>query len=100
MRALIVVAPVALVASVALAACGTATIKTDGAEKSVTDVVARQTGFHPKDVKCPSGVEAKAGKTFDCHFTGPEPKPYVAHMRVTAVNGEKVTFFVSTAPAG
>jgi Domain of unknown function (DUF4333) len=51
------------------------TIKPDGAAQSVVDVVSKQTGFHPSDVRCPSGVEAKVGGQFDCHFTGPEGKP-------------------------
>ena len=36
----------------------------------ITDQVA-QGGFPPpSDVSCPSGVEAKVGVEFDCHFTG------------------------------
>jgi hypothetical protein len=57
--------------------------------------VSRQTGFHPKDVSCPSDVEAKVGKTFTCHFTGPDGD-YVAEMRVTQVDGERVVFAVRT----
>jgi hypothetical protein len=34
------------------------TVKPVGAAKSVVDVVSSQTGFHPTDVSCPSGVEA------------------------------------------
>lgn len=89
-----------LAAAILLAGCGKATIKPAGAAKSVVDVIARDTGFRPTDVKCPSGVEAKVGKTFDCHFTGPEPKPYVAHMRITEVKGERVVFFVDSHPSG
>lgn len=94
-RRLVLTIPVALLL---LAGCGTPTVKPDGAERSVRDVVARQTGFRPKDVSCPSGVDAKAGTTFDCHFTGPEPKPYVAHVRITKVEGERVVFYVRTRP--
>jgi hypothetical protein len=71
------------------------TLKPDGAAQSVVDVVSRQTGFKPTDVKCPSGVEAKAGKQFDCEFTGPEG-PYVAHMRITKADGDNVEFDVNT----
>lgn len=84
----------------AVAGCGKSTIKPDGAQRSVADVVAGQTGFRPTDVHCPSGVEAKAGGTFDCTFTGPEPKPYVAHVEIRAVDGAKVRFFVRTEPSG
>lgn len=75
------------------------TVKPDGAAKSVVDVVSSQTGFHPADVKCPSGVEAKVGQEFDCHFTGPEGKPYTAHMRITKVEGEQVVFDVKSRPS-
>jgi Domain of unknown function (DUF4333) len=80
-----------------LAGCGS-TIKPDGAAKSVTDVVSQQTGFKPTDVKCPSGVDAKVGQEFDCHFTGPEG-PYTAHVKVTKVNGDDVEFFIQTKPS-
>jgi hypothetical protein len=96
MRPLIAAAALAAVAS--LAACGTATIKPGGAAKAVVDVVRRQTGFRPTDVHCPSGVEAIVGRTFDCHFTGPEPRPYTASVRITRVHGQRVIFYVSTRP--
>ena len=91
---------VALIASLvmALAGCG-ATIKPEGAAGSVTDLVSKQTGFKPKDVKCPSGVDAEVGKEFACHFTGPEGKDYTAHMRVTKVDGDNVQFYIKTAPS-
>lgn len=77
----------------------TKTVKPDGAAKSVVDVVSSQTGFHPTDVSCPSGVEAKVGGQFDCHFTGPEGKPYTAHMQITKVDGERVEFDVKSRPS-
>ncbi|GFG65189.1 hypothetical protein MKUB_26790 [Mycobacterium kubicae] len=80
-----------------LTGCGS-TVKPQGAAQSVVDVVSRQTGFHPTDVHCPSGVKAKAGQEFDCHFTGPEGKPYVAHMRITKVDGDNVEFDIKTRP--
>jgi Domain of unknown function (DUF4333) len=85
-----------LVGAVALqlASCSK-TIKPDGAAKSVTDLVSEQTGFKPTDVSCPSGVEAKVGVEFECHFTGPEG-PYTAHMKVTKVSGEDVVFDIKT----
>ena len=80
-----------------LAGCGS-TINPDGAAKSVTDVVSQKTGFKPTDVRCPSGVDAKVGEEFDCHFTGPEG-PYTAHLKVTKVNGNDVEFFIQTKPS-
>jgi uncharacterized lipoprotein len=92
-------ASLVLVASLAmvLAGCGS-TIKPDGAANSVVDLVSKQTGFKPTDVKCPSGVDAEVGKQFECRFTGPEGKEYTAQMKVTKVEGEDVEFYIKTAP--
>jgi hypothetical protein len=84
----------------AFAACGEEkTIEAEGAERSVVDVVSGQTGFRPTDVSCPSDVEAKVDVTFACRFTGPEG-PYVAHLKVTEVNGDDVGFQVDTERSG
>jgi len=82
-----------------LAGCGETTVVPEGAEKSVVDVVSRQTDFRPTDVSCPDGVEAEVGGTFECEFTGPEGVPYVAHMKILKVDGEEVLFNVRTRPA-
>lgn len=85
---------------VTLTACSPkSTVKPEGAAQSVVDVLSGQTGFHPTDVHCPSGVEAKAGQEFDCHFTGPDGKPYTAHLRITKVDGERVDFDVRSRPS-
>jgi hypothetical protein len=91
---------VVLVASLTmtLAGCGS-TIKPEGAAQSVVDLVSKQTGFKPEDVKCPSGVDAEVGKQFECHFTGPEGTDYTAHMKVTKVEGDNVEFYIKTAPS-
>ncbi|HEX5254161.1 MAG TPA: DUF4333 domain-containing protein [Mycobacterium sp.] len=89
-----------LLVTIAPAACSSkTTVKADGAAQSVVDVVSRQTGFRPTDVHCPSGVEAKVGGQFDCHFTGPEGKQYTANMRITKVDGDRVDFAVNTHPS-
>jgi uncharacterized protein DUF4333 len=84
--------------AVSLAGCGTSTVKPEGAEDSVVDVVSRKTDFRPKDVRCPSGIEAEVGGTFDCRFTGPEGEPYVAHLGILDVEGERVVYHVTTRP--
>jgi hypothetical protein len=89
---------VVLIASLALAGCGS-TIRPEGAASSVTDMVSKQTGFKPTDVKCPSGVDAEVGKEFECQFTGPEGTEYTAQMKVTKVEGENVEFYIKTAPS-
>jgi hypothetical protein len=83
---------------IVLVGCGGSTVRPKGAERSVVDVVSRQTGFRPTDVHCPSGVDAEVGGTFDCGFTGPKGEPYVAHMKILKVEGEKVVFHVTTRP--
>lgn len=89
-----------LVMTVPAAGCSSkSTVKPDGAAQSVVDVVSKQTGFHPSDVHCPSGVEAKVGVQFDCHFTGPEGKEYTANMKITKVSGEEVDFAVNSHPS-
>jgi NAD(P)H-hydrate repair Nnr-like enzyme with NAD(P)H-hydrate epimerase domain len=91
---------VVFVASLALviAGCG-AKIKPQGAAQSVVDLMSKQANFKPMDVKCPSGVDAKVGTEFDCHFTGPEGKAYTAHMKVTKVQGDDVQFYIRTKPS-
>jgi hypothetical protein len=84
--------------AVSLSACGSK-INPEGAAKSVVDVVSSQTKFKPKDVSCPSGVDAEVGTEFDCTFTGPEGKPYTAHMKVTKVDGDNVEFYVQSKPS-
>jgi hypothetical protein len=56
--------------AMALAGCGS-TIKPEGAAGSVTDLVSKQTGFKPTDVKYPSGVDAEVGKS--SIVTSPDP---------------------------
>jgi hypothetical protein len=46
-------------------------------------------------VKCPDGIDAKVGVTFDCQFTGPDGD-YVAHMKVLKIEGEQVLFDINT----
>ena len=77
-----------------LTACGS-TIKPEGAGQAVTDLVSEKTDFTPEDVKCPDGVEAKVGGTFDCTFTGPDGD-YVAHMKIEKIEGEQVLFDIKT----
>ncbi len=93
-------AVVATLTAVALliAGCGS-TIKPEGAAQSVVDLVKKQTGFEPKDVKCPEGVEAKVNTTFECKFTGPEGTEYTADMKITKVDGDDVEFYIETKPS-
>jgi hypothetical protein len=74
------------------------TITPEGAAQSVIDLVNKQNGFEPKDVKCPDGVDANVGTDFECRFTGPDGD-YTAHLRVTKVEGDDVEFYIQTRPS-
>ncbi len=80
---------------VLLAGCGASTIRPHATEQTIADFVSKQTGFRPADVRCPSGIPAKVGSTFDCHFTGPDG-PYVAHVRITSVHGQRTIDYIVT----
>jgi Domain of unknown function (DUF4333) len=98
--AVVLIAALATVAFVMTRSEGhEATIKPEGAAGSVTDLVSKQTGFKPYDVKCPSGVAAEVGKEFECHFTGPDGKDYTAQMKITKVEGDDVQFHIKTQPS-
>ena len=96
MRTALVATMVAV--AVLVTGCGS-TIKPEGAAKSVVDLVKKQTGFTPTDVKCPEGVEAKVGTKFECKFTGPEATEYTADMRITKVEGDDVEVYIETRPS-
>jgi hypothetical protein len=85
-----------IVSSLALliAGCGSTLIPEKTAQ-SVTDFVKENTGFTPKDTKCPDGVDAKVGTEFECSFTGPDGD-YTAYVKVTKVEGENVEFYIQT----
>jgi hypothetical protein len=95
LRVVLFLAPVSL-----LAGCGKLVVIPSGAEGAVRQLVASHTSTRAVDVSCPSGVSAKVGTKFDCHFQTPDGAKYVAHMRITAVHGKAVDFQIVTAPAG
>jgi uncharacterized lipoprotein len=70
----------AVAAAALLAGCGTTTTQIDSgqAEKFVKRVFTTP----PRSVKCPSGVEAKAGGTLTCQATDARGRRYdvVLHM--------------------
>ena len=82
-----------------LAACGGSTILPKPTAQTVAHAVQRRFGFAPTDVTCPSGVPAKVGGQFQCHFTGPDG-PYVAYMRIASVHGPRVIYSIQTQRIG
>jgi hypothetical protein len=81
-----------LAGSVALlAGCGgQSTVNPKTAAKYIEDGILHKTG-HRVDVTCPSGIPAKTGGRFNCHFAGPEG-PYTAYARIVNVQGSRVGF--------
>jgi hypothetical protein len=69
----------------------------DATANYVADFVAKNSPakVRPTDVTCPSGIEAKVGGEFDCHFTGPDGK-YTAHLKILSVDGTRVGYDVTT----
>jgi hypothetical protein len=69
----------------------------DATANYVADFVAKNSPakVRPTDVNCPSGIEAKVGGEFDCHFTGPDGK-YTAHLKILSVDGTRVEYDVNT----
>jgi hypothetical protein len=60
----------------------------------VADFVFNQTGLRPTDVRCHSGIPARVGSTFDCHFTGPDG-PYTGYVRITSIQGQRATDYIA-----
>jgi hypothetical protein len=96
MRKLILV-PAAVMALM-LGGCGTLVIIPKGAETVIRNLVQQHTGETATNVKCPSGVHAKAGNTFNCHFAA-GGKNYIAHMDILRIKGTSVYYNVSTSLA-
>lgn len=83
-----------------LGGCGTKyVVKADEAAQTVAEVFTDKTGVTLKAsaVKCPDGIEAEVGYTFDCHFTV-RNAPYVAHVQIVKAEGERVILEVESVP--
>ena len=91
-------APIACCVTLLSACGGSASIDPGATAHYVEDFVFQHTGFRATDVTCPSGIPARAGGRFNCHFTGPEG-PYTAYMRILNVKGRRVLFGVKTQPS-
>ena len=93
-----VLVPIVLL-SVALAACGGSVILAKPTAATVSKFIFNHTGFRPHDVTCPSGVPAKIGGRFKCHFTGPDGK-YTAYMVIKSVKGTRVEYQILSRRTG
>jgi hypothetical protein len=79
-----------------MAGCGKLEVIPSGAEQTIRQAILRDRGVRITNVSCPSGVSAKVGVTFDCHFVGPHGIKYTAHMLITSVHGHRVGFDIRT----
>jgi hypothetical protein len=70
-----------------LVACGTTTIDSSSAEKSIADNIQKQIGQRPKAVSCPDDIEAKKGSTFNCKVTAANGKTATVKASQTDDNG-------------
>ena len=82
-----------------LAACGQNTIIQSKAQQQVSDFIYSHTHFRPSSVSCPSGVAAKSGNTYDCHFKGPDGS-YTAHVQILSVHGQRVENYITARKTG
>jgi hypothetical protein len=87
-------------AALLLAGCGTKPLEIipGGAETAIRNAIKQHTGLPATNVRCPSGVHAKAGNTFACHFSA-GGQNYIAHMHILRIKGHAVTYDVTTSPA-
>jgi hypothetical protein len=67
--------------------------------QTVSRAVYERSGFRPTDVSCPSGVPAKVGGRFQCHFTGPDGQ-YTAYLLITSVHGQRVIYNIQSRRTG
>jgi hypothetical protein len=96
MRKLIVI-PAALL-GLLLGGCGTLVIIPKGAETVIRNLVKEHTGETVTSVSCPSGVHAKAGNVFTCHYSA-GGRNYIAHMHILRIKGQSVYYNVNSNPA-
>lgn len=88
-----------LAVALLIAACGKLVIIQDKTQTLIKNFVQSHAGVTATDVHCPSGVAAKKGNTFDCHFTADGQK-FVAHLHILRIKGDSVFYNIQTAPSG
>jgi hypothetical protein len=81
----------AIVVAVLIAGCGGSVISASAAESVLAKGFKNSTGGTATHVSCPSGVDAKVGEKFTCHFTS-EGTSYVGYMAVEKIQGTSVYF--------
>jgi hypothetical protein len=92
-------AVVAVAVACGIAGCASEQkIKSEDIPPFLVEKVSEQTRFTPTDITCPDDIDAKVGITFDCHFTGPQGRPYVAHLKIVKVDGDVASYEWSSEP--
>lgn len=80
---------ICLLLAVALAGCGTKTLQEGQVEDLITKEIAKVTGKDGVKTTCPSDVEVKEGKTFDCDVKGADGSAGKAPVVIDDTSGEK-----------
>jgi uncharacterized protein DUF4333 len=89
-------AVVLAICALAVTGCGKKVVIASGAEHTLTRFIAKKTPATAENASCPDGIEAEVGNTFDCTFDDQAGKHYVAHMRITEVDGSRVLFQINS----
>ncbi len=82
-----------------LSGCGTLEVVSSGTERVIHGFELTHRRVSVTDVSCPSGVHAKVGVTFSCHFLAPGGVKYTARMRIVKVQGTSVGYRIATYPS-
>ena len=77
--------------AVLIAGCGGSVISASAAQSVVAKGFKNSTGGTATHVSCPSGVDAKVGEKFTCHFTS-DGTSYISDMTVEKIQGTSVYF--------
>ena len=86
-----IVAPVLLIAGLALSGCGSGSVTTDELEKQISAQLGEQIGREPESVDCPEPLDAEVGATGRCTLTD-SGATYGVDVEVTKVEGSTASF--------
>jgi hypothetical protein len=82
-----------------LSGCGTLEVIPSGAERVIHQLELSRAHVSVTNVSCPSGIDAKVGLTFYCHFLAPGGAKYTARMRIVKVQGTSVGYEIASYPS-
>lgn len=88
---------IATIASVALSGCsvsvgGGKSVDVEELEENLKAQLAAQVGTVPKDIECPSDIEAEAGQRLRCTLVTPSGSKFGMTVTIKGVTGDQVSF--------